>query len=115
MTMANQAKKGADAPKEILGPEDVDWTKAKVVGRGVKAGRHRFTLKLLREAIGVTQASVAEATGMHQPDISKLENKDSLDDVQVSTLRRYAKALGADVEVAIVLNGRRYSLTASKG
>ena len=73
-------------------------------------GQARYSLRLLREAVGLTQGSVSEASGLYQPDLSKLENKATLDDVQISTLRRYAKALGGDVELAVVLNGRRYTL-----
>jgi hypothetical protein len=58
----------------------------------------------------VTQAGVSKSSGLYQGDISKLENKEGLDDVQLATLRRYAKALGAEVEVVVVLNGRRYTL-----
>ena len=59
----------------------------------------------------MTQATVSADSGLYQADISKLENKEVLDDVQLATLRRYAKALGAEIEVAVVLNGRRYIIT----
>lgn len=81
------------------------------LGRGLRAGKGlRYTLRLLREGVQATQAGVAKESGLYQADISKLENREALDDVQVATLRRYAKALGAEVELVVVLNGRRYTL-----
>ncbi len=59
----------------------------------------------------MTQAAISANSGLYQADISKLENKEALDDVQLATLRRYARALGAEVEVVVVLNGRRYTLS----
>jgi predicted type IV restriction endonuclease len=44
---------------------------------------------------------------MAQGDVSRLEGRE---DVKLSTLARYAVALGGSVEVAVVVNGRRYVL-----
>jgi len=84
----------------------IDWSRARVVGRGTKTGR-RYDLKTLRAALGRTQAQVAEAARMAQGDVSRLEGRE---DVKLSTLARYAAALGGSVEVAVVVNGRRYVL-----
>ena len=84
----------------------IDWSRARVVGRGTKVGR-RYDLKTLRVALGKTQAEVADATRMAQGDVSRLEGRE---DVKLSTLARYAAALGGSVEVAVVVNGRRYVL-----
>lgn len=84
----------------------IDWSRARVVGRGTKAGR-RYDLKTLRAALGRTQAEVADAARMAQGDVSRLEGRE---DVKLSTLARYAVALGGSVEVAVVVNGRRYVL-----
>jgi hypothetical protein len=84
----------------------IDWSRARVVGRGTKAGR-RYDLKTLRAALGKTQAEIAQAARMAQGDVSRLEGRE---DVKVSTLARYASALGGSVEVAVVVDGRRYVL-----
>ncbi|MGA7121228.1 MAG: helix-turn-helix transcriptional regulator [Polyangiaceae bacterium] len=84
----------------------IDWSRARVVGRGTKTGR-RYDLKTLRAALGRTQAEVAEAARMAQGDVSRLEGRE---DVKLSTLARYASALGGSVEVAVVVNGRHYVL-----
>jgi hypothetical protein len=57
---------------------------------------YRYTLALLREARGKTQADLARATGMQQSEISRLERRS---DVLVSTLRKYAEALGGTCEI----------------
>jgi len=87
-------------------PEEVDSSRAEVVGRGLKKDR-RLTLQTLRVALGKTQADVARAAEMEQGDVSRLEARD---DMKLSTLTRYAAAIGGRVEVAIVIGGRRYML-----
>lgn len=51
----------------------------------------------LRQAAGKTQQEVADALGMKQPSLSKLEKQS---DMQVSTLRRIVEALGGELEMA---------------
>lgn len=97
-------KNATDRTPHHEGPEDIDWRRARVVGRGLKTGR-RHGLSTLRIALGKTQAEIAEHSGMRQGDVSRLEGRG---DVKISTLERYAKALGGAVELAVVLGGRRY-------
>jgi hypothetical protein len=85
---------------------DIDLSRAKVVGRGLKKDR-RLTLQTLRVALGKTQADIARAAEMDQGDVSRLEARD---DKKLSTLGRYAVALGGQLEVAVVVNGRRFLL-----
>ena len=88
-------------------PANVDVRHLRVVGRGVHKPR-RVTLELLRVALGLTQEDVAEAARMAQPNISRLEKQR---DWRVESLRRYARALGGELELVVVLGGRRYPLT----
>lgn len=67
----------------------------------------RYTLATVRVALGKTQMQVAKRARMGQGDVSVLENRA---DVKVSTLVRYAAALGARIEVAIVIGDQRYPL-----
>ena len=103
--MANTAKQKTRA-RAVTGPEDIDWTKTKVIGRGTKTGR-RFDLRALRAALDKTQADIAGAAEMEQGDVSKLEMRD---DIKLSTLARYVGALGGKLEVTAVIKGRRYLL-----
>lgn len=56
------------------------------------------TLAEARTRAGLTQAEVAERLGIGQPDVSKLERRS---DVLLSTLRAYARAIGARLHVAL--------------
>jgi transcriptional regulator with XRE-family HTH domain len=56
----------------------------------------------MREAAGLTQAQVEKRSGLKQPEISKLEAESSLDERQVSTVRRYLAALGDELELVSV-------------
>ena len=57
-------------------------------------------LRQAREAAGLTQAEVAKQLGTQKSAISRIENH--AEDVRLSTLRAYAKALGAQLHIQIV-------------
>lgn len=61
-------------------------------------------LKALRERLGVTQAELAGAMELNQPDISRIERQA---DMRVSTVRAYLRALGARLEVAAAFGSPR--------
>ena len=50
----------------------------------------------IRRESGLTQVDLAEALGIKQPSLSKLESQD---DMQISTLRRIIHALGGELEI----------------
>jgi len=56
----------------------------------------------IRKEVGLTQEDLAEAIGIKQPSLSKLESQD---DMQISTLRRLVQALGGDLELIAHLPG----------
>lgn len=53
-------------------------------------------LREIRELAGKSQRQVADALGIKQPSLSKLEKQS---DMQISTLRRIVNALGGELEV----------------
>ncbi|HET6342963.1 MAG TPA: helix-turn-helix transcriptional regulator [Gemmatimonadota bacterium] len=61
-------------------------------------GRESTTLAEARARAGLTQVQVAERLGIGQSDVSKLERRG---DVRLSTLRAYARAIGARLQVGI--------------
>jgi transcriptional regulator with XRE-family HTH domain len=70
-----------------------------------RKGRERVLLRTVREGLGKTQEEVARALDTDQGEVSRIERRP---DVLLSTLHRYAEALGAACEVAFVFpNGRR--------
>jgi len=83
---------------------EIDVSKVKILGRGLLANR-RVGLRSLRTALGKTQTDVARAAEMDQGDVSKLESRN---DMHLSTLTRYARALGGKLELAVIVDGRRY-------
>jgi plasmid maintenance system antidote protein VapI len=53
-------------------------------------------LSEIRQLSGKSQREVADALGIKQPSLSKLEKQS---DIQVSTLRKIVRALGGELEV----------------
>jgi transcriptional regulator with XRE-family HTH domain len=57
-------------------------------------------LKATREARGLSASHVADIIGVHRSVVSKFENQTG--DPKLSTLLRYAHAVGADLEIKVV-------------
>ncbi len=105
MSKAAKTKEPTRASLDEL-PE-IDLKKARILGRGLRKDR-KLPLRALREAAGKTQEEVSRAAGMDQSEISRVEQRD---DLRLSTLRRYAKALDAEIEiVALLPTGHRIKL-----
>lgn len=94
---------GAFERDEDKAPRD-----ARVVRRGPRQD-YLFTLALLREVRELKQADVASSMGVTQGRVSQLETR-SIDDLdpQWSTLMRHVAALGGDLELRVVLDGRSF-------
>ncbi len=73
-------------------------------GEGFEAGYSNFKVGILlrqaRERAGMTQDEVAEKLKTKKSAISRIENH--AEDIRLSTIQRYAKALGKRVRVEIV-------------
>jgi DNA-binding XRE family transcriptional regulator len=81
---------------------ELDVKHAKVLRRGPRPERAlKLSLRELRAAAGKTQAEVGAALGSDQAEMSKLERRS---DMMLSTLRRYAEAVGARCEVVFVFD-----------
>lgn len=61
-------------------------------------------LRQAREASGLTQEEVAKRLNTKKSAISRIENH--ADDVRLSTLRRYAEALGTDLYISLSLSNQ---------
>ena len=70
---------------------------------GYEAGYRSFKigalLKLAREEAGMTQSQIAKKLNTNKSAISRMENH--ADDIRLSTLEKYAKALGRKVEIEL--------------
>jgi len=58
-------------------------------------------LRQAREAAGLTQEEVAKKLNTQKSAISRIENH--ADDVRLSTLRRYADAVGANLQIRLTM------------
>jgi transcriptional regulator with XRE-family HTH domain len=99
--------------REIRGDADRDPERR----RRVEAGRREAeaeqlafeqTLAQLRRARAFTQEQLAEALGVPQPQISRIEHQAEL---YVSTLARYLEAMGGHLELIGVFNDQRVWLS----
>ena len=68
----------------------------------------KLKLALLRERQGLTQEKVAKRAKIPQTAVSRTELRD---DCLVSTLERYATALGGELLLHIKINGQLYAVT----
>jgi DNA-binding XRE family transcriptional regulator len=91
-----------DLKKSRLSPEQIQKVSAQV-----KRDLLKMDLAELRQAAGQTQQDLAQVVKMTQSQLSRLEKRD---DHLISTLRRYVKALGGDLEVVAVIGNQRISL-----
>jgi hypothetical protein len=69
--------------------------------------KKRMSLRDVRKDLGRTQVQVASQAGMSQGDLSRMERRN---DHLLSTLQRYAAALGGELEVSVVRGDKRYEL-----
>src|SRR4029077_12697214 len=79
----------------------------KAIDLEVEAELLEMDLRALREAAGLTQEELAAKVDITQSQLSKLERRE---DHRISTLRRYVKALGGELEVVAVVGGKRIKL-----
>jgi len=91
-----------DLKKSRLSREQIEKVRAQV-----KRDLLKMDLAELRQAAGQTQQDLAQVVKMTQSQLSRLEKRD---DHLISTLRRYVKALGGDLEVVAVIGNKRISL-----
>jgi transcriptional regulator with XRE-family HTH domain len=78
-----------------------------------RKGAERVSLRTVREAFGKTQGEVAAALQTDQGEVSRIERRP---DIMLSTVRKYAEALGARCEVAFVFdNGHRVLIAEAEG
>jgi transcriptional regulator with XRE-family HTH domain len=59
---------------------------------------HADSLRVVRKAVSKTQSEIGEGLGLSQNAVSQLEARS---DLLLSTLRRYVKALGANLDLVV--------------
>lgn len=70
-----------------------------------------FELAQARKDLGLSQQTVANRIGVSQSAVSQLENTPITDNIQISTLNNYIKALGGQLQISAILpNGKKVYL-----
>jgi predicted transcriptional regulator len=96
------AKKWSDIRAQQFTAEEL-----RQIDQEVESELLEMDLRALREAVGLTQGELAERVEITQSQLSKMERRE---DHRVSTLRRYVEALGGNLEICAVINGKRVKL-----
>jgi hypothetical protein len=83
---------------------EIDFERCKIVRRG-PLGERKLGLAALRLSQGLTQVQLADKAGLTQSEVSRAESRD---DCLVTTLQRYAAALGGELMLTVKIDGRSY-------
>jgi transcriptional regulator with XRE-family HTH domain len=86
---------------------EINFDQCKIIRRGPPKNR-KLGLATLRASQGLTQGQIAKRAGITQSEISRAELRS---DCLVSTLERYAGALGGKILLYVEIDGRRYPVT----
>jgi DNA-binding Xre family transcriptional regulator len=95
--------------RKALEEERAGMEANKALGRELLRERRELSatvseLKAIREQLGISLTELAERTGMTVGNLSRLENMDDPNPT-IETLRRYARAIGHRIEIAVVAEG----------
>jgi DNA-binding XRE family transcriptional regulator len=90
----------SDLKKYIEKRKKVDPEFAEGYDEGYEQFKFGVLLQMSREQAGMTQEQVAEKLGTKKSAISRIENH--AENITLSTLHKYAKALGKKVNLEIV-------------
>jgi len=91
-----------EVQKRKLSPKQVEDVRKRVADEVLE-----MNLRSLRESLGKTQDEIANLADVTQSQLSKIERRE---DHLISTLRRYVRALGGDIEVIAVVGEKRIAL-----
>lgn len=89
----------SDLKKYVEKRKKRDNTFAKDYEKGFENFKIGVLLRQARESSGVTQGQVAERLKTNKSAISRIENHS--EDIRLSTLRKYANALGKEIKLEI--------------
>lgn len=93
--------------RELLAKESPEM-QAKVAER-IEEVSIQIALGMLRDEFNISQTELAAVMGIKQPSVDRMEQADN--DPRLSTLKRYVKALGGELSLAVTLPaGKRVAL-----
>lgn len=79
-----------------LRKKNLSFRRLEKIEEAVKEEVLVMNLKEIRKMLGLTQTKVSKAAQMNQSDLSRLENRN---DHLISTLQRYVKAMGGEIDI----------------
>ena len=90
--------------KELMAQQSAESQER--IAAKVEVMRRIVALNQLREELNVSQTELANAMGVKQPTVAKIEQPGN--DPRLSTLKRYVSALGGEMSIDVTLpNGKR--------
>ena len=90
--------------KELMAQQSAESQER--IAAKVDVMRRIVALNQLRDELKVSQTELAEAMGVKQPTVAKIEQPGN--DPRLSTLKRYVSALGGEMSIDVTLpNGKR--------
>jgi DNA-binding XRE family transcriptional regulator len=90
--------------KELMAQQSAESQER--IAAKVEVMRRIVSLNQLREELNVSQTELANAMGVKQPTVAKIEQPGN--DPRLSTLKRYVSALGGELSIDVTLpNGKR--------
>jgi DNA-binding XRE family transcriptional regulator len=89
----------SDLKKYIAGRKARDLEFAKGYDKGYEEFKIGLVLKMAREEVGLTQDEVAEKLHTKKSAISRIENH--AEDIKLSTLEKFAEALGKTLRIEV--------------
>jgi ribosome-binding protein aMBF1 (putative translation factor) len=92
----------SDLKKYISNRKTIDSDFSENYEDGYQSFKIGVLLRQAREASGLTQEEIAERLHTKKSAISRIENHS--EDIKLSTLEKFASALGRKIEVSIVQN-----------
>lgn len=94
--------------RELLAKQSPESQKR--IAEKMETLRQEVILSQLREELNISQTELAQAIGVSQPTLAKIEKPGN--DPRLSTLRRYVTALGGELSIDVTLpTGKRIIFT----
>jgi DNA-binding Xre family transcriptional regulator len=92
--------------RKVLEEERAGMEANRAIGRQLLRERRELAeqisaLKDIREQLGISLTELAQRTGLTVDELSRLENLPGANST-IETLRRYARALGHRIEIAVI-------------
>lgn len=104
-----KTKRWKDIRQQAVAEGRLDEQEITAVKEELLAEVRAFKLAEVRSAVGLSQQDVADELQVSQSRISRIEHGE-LDKTELVTLRKFARALGGDIELTLKLGDQKFRL-----